>query len=43
MEKIKEKLAKISPFLNERQRRVVYAAEAPDFVIKNVKKLQISI
>src|SRR5215469_1773341 len=28
MEKLKEKLAKISPFLNERQRRIVYAAEA---------------
>jgi hypothetical protein len=28
MEKLKEKLEKISPFLNERQKRVVYAAEA---------------
>jgi transposase len=28
MEKLKEKLAKISPFLNEKQRRIVYAAEA---------------
>jgi hypothetical protein len=28
MEKLKEKLEKISPYLNERQRRIVYAAEA---------------
>jgi hypothetical protein len=28
MKNIKEKLAKISPYLNERQRRIVYAAEA---------------
>jgi hypothetical protein len=28
MEKLKEKLEKISPYLNEKQRRIVYAAEA---------------
>jgi hypothetical protein len=28
MEKIKEKLAKISPYLNEKQKRIIYAAEA---------------
>ena len=28
MKNLKEKLSKISPYLNERQRRVVYAAEA---------------
>ena len=28
MEKLKEKLEKISPYLNERQRRIIYAAEA---------------
>ena len=28
MENLKEKLSKIAPYLNERQRRIVYAAEA---------------
>jgi hypothetical protein len=28
MKKLKEKLEKMSPYLNERQRRIVYAAEA---------------
>ena len=31
MEKIKEKLLKITPFLNEKQRRIVYAAEAEQY------------
>jgi hypothetical protein len=31
MEKIKEKLLKISPYLNEKQRRIVYAAEAEQY------------
>jgi hypothetical protein len=31
MEKIKEKLLKITPYLNEKQRRIVYAAEAGQY------------
>ena len=31
MEKLKEKLLKISPYLNEKQRRIVYAAEAEQY------------